>query len=69
MWPPQTWRCVSSKATDPWSLVAFRDQGFAIGSMPVQIEVAVDGPTQTKECCCGGDDEPKYTGCLGVVIS
>ena len=53
LWHLQTWRCVSSKATDPWSQVALRDQGFAIGSMPVEIEAAIDGPTQTEECCCG----------------
>ena len=53
----QTWRCISLKATDPWSQVALRDQGFAIGSMPGQIEVAVDGPSQAEECCCGGDGE------------
>ena len=68
LWHLQTWRCVSSKATDPWSQVALRDQGFAIGLMSVQIEVVVDGPTQVEECCCGGDGEQKCTGCLGATI-
>ena len=64
----QTWRCVSLKATGPWSQVALRDQGFAIGSMPGQIEVAVDGPSQAEECCCGGDDEQKFAGRLSAFI-
>ena len=68
LWYLQTLRCVSSKATDPWSQVALRDQGFTIGSMPVQIEAAADGPTQAEECCCGGDGEQKCKGCLGTAI-
>ena len=57
MWHLQTWRCVSSKVADLWSQVALRDQGFAIGLMSVQIEAAVDGPTQAEEGCCGDDGE------------
>ena len=57
LWHLQTWRCVSSKGADLWSQVTLRDQGFAIGSMSVQIEGAVDGPTQVEEGYCGGDDE------------
>ena len=48
--------------------VALRDQGFAIGSMFVQIEGAVDGPTQAEEGCCGGDDEQKCTGVARVLL-
>ena len=45
-----------------------RHQGFAIGSMSVQIEGAVDGPTQAEEGCCGGDDEQKCTGVARVLL-
>ena len=68
MWHLQTWRCVSSKVADLWSQVALRDQGFAIGSMSVQIEGAVDVPTQAEEGCCGGDDEQKCTGVARVLL-
>ena len=39
------------------SMEFYRGFGFAIGSISVQIETAVDGSTQAEEGCCGGDGE------------